>query len=285
VMEALGDSAGALAARRQLELDATDDTYDGLLKIIYAAEDMKAAAEQAQDATDALNDEADDRVAAARDALSEAYDREATALQSTIDKFRDFASSLRDFRESLEDIDTGRSGALATIGAEFQRLAGLAKLGNVEALGSLQGAGEKFRDTSAAQSKTLIEHLRNLGQIRSGIQGAEDTATRQATIAEQQLASLTAQVNELLGIKSVAVNISDGIAAVNAALAFQSAVQAVTNEQMLLAIQQTGSTAAAVANLSAQIDARLAAIEKTNQTSADVLQRVTRDGDGMVVAA
>lgn len=57
LMEALGNSAEALAARRRMELEAMDESLRGLQEQIWAALDAKAAAEAAAEAARAMAEE------------------------------------------------------------------------------------------------------------------------------------------------------------------------------------------------------------------------------------
>lgn len=279
MMEALGDTEGAMQSLREDALAALPESLRGLQQAIYGVIDANDARARSEEILADLRADSDDKVAEARAQLSESYEREADALRDTAATFRGLADGLKEFGDSLSAELTG--GSAAALGAEFQRIAGLAKLGNVDALGALPDVGRQFLDSQKAGARTLADYLRSVGVVRGAVSDAEATAGRRASIAEQQLASLTAQVNALLGIKTEAVNISAGIAAVNAALAYQTAVQAVTNEQVAEAITRTNSQAAAIAELSTKI----AAMAKDAATTANVLQRVTRDGDGMVVAA
>lgn len=220
LMEAQGDATGALAAKRQIELAALDASLQGLQAAIYAAQDFAQASALAAD-----------QVASARDDLREAWERERADLQATIDKFRAFATSLKAFRASLDAADPSEA-ALAAAGAEFQRVASLARLGNEEALGDLQGVSEKFLAVSEGQSKTLLDHLRNVWAVKAAVEAAENTASRTASIAEQQLASLDAQVAGLLQINASVLSVAQAIANLQVALSHQ---QAIASQQALVA--------------------------------------------------
>lgn len=277
VMEALGDSAGALAARRALELDALDDTFDGMQQIIWAAEDFAEASKRAQAAAEEIKEDAAGRVADARNALSEAYEREADALRSTISRFREFAENLRSFRESLS------GGGGAAVASEFKRVASLARLGNEEALGNLPGAGQRFLESEKGSARTLTDYLRSVGVVRAAVQDAENVANRQVSIAEQQLAANEAAAAAARGTEINTLSISEGVAALNAALTAQAALQTASIQQMAAYAEanQAVDPTAAILELSAKFDAAIIA----TQTTANVLQRVTRDGEALLTEA
>jgi DNA-binding TFAR19-related protein (PDSD5 family) len=108
--DALGQSAEALALRRQMELAATDETLRAMLLSIYAAEDAATAQRELAAAQDAAASSARDAAAAALDAAQNAFgklqesaqaekDRLATELDlklSAIDKEREALESQRD---------------------------------------------------------------------------------------------------------------------------------------------------------------------------------------------
>lgn len=97
--DALGQSSEALALRRQMELDATDETLRALLLQIYAAEDAAAAQRELTAAQDAAAQSARDAAAAAMDSAQNAFGK----LQESANREKDRLSSELDLK--LESIN------------------------------------------------------------------------------------------------------------------------------------------------------------------------------------
>jgi hypothetical protein len=84
-LEATGDAAGALAQRRQLEIDATDESNRALLQFIYGLEDAAVAAQKAAEAEEELLAERQKAVDAAADMLRRSFDAERERMQAEYD--------------------------------------------------------------------------------------------------------------------------------------------------------------------------------------------------------
>lgn len=217
LMEATGNAAGALAARRADELAAMDETLRGLQQSVWAAQDAAAAAEAARQAREERQQKAIDAVNAARDALTASYEREAGALQETIDKFAGFGDSLRAFRKDLEGL-TGAGSSYAGARSEFERVAALARTGNAEALGNLQGVSQTYLDAAMQNAGSALEYQRILASVIGAVDGAIGAADGQKSLAEQQLAALDAQVSGLITVNESVLSVVDAIDALNEAL-------------------------------------------------------------------
>lgn len=269
LMEAMGDSAGAIAAQREEYLKGLDESLRPLQSAVWSVIDANDALARSQE-----------EVAAAQDVVREAYDREAGAYREAIDRFKGMAASLRSYSASIGAAETG-TNTLADAALKFAKVSARARLGDEAAMGDLQAAGEAYRAAGQSQAKTLLEQLRIDAQVRAGVNAAAATAERQASIAEQQLAALTQTLPAAL--RDVDVTFADGMAALNAAVTRQADLQAIANAQMIAIAEynQATDTAAAIQALAAQMEK----IAKSTDTTAAVLQRVTRDGESMVVAA
>jgi hypothetical protein len=251
LLEATGQAEAALSIRRHQTLATLSEQDQALQKQIWAAQDAtkaaealadaqakataeaealaeaqakaaevaaRAAAEAAQaqaDLNSARQADAATLVSNARSALTEAYQREASAIEATRDRLSGFASDLKAFRLSL-------SGGAGTAGSDFFKLAAKARLGDADALGQLVSAGTAADAAAKAGASSQQEYLREQAKIRSAVQAAEDTANRQVTIADQQLAALNAQVSGLVAINSSVLTVAAGIAALQSALAVQT---------------------------------------------------------------
>ena len=221
LMEATGNAAGALAARRQDELAALDASLRPIQLQIYAAQDLAEAqaraAEAAAAAYERLQDDARARVEDARSNLTQAYQREASALQGTIDRFRDFGDSIREFRANLDASGPGSASYSATR-AVFEQTAALAKLGNQDALGSLTGASQAFLDAALNNASSALAYNRDVSAVKAALDAAAGTADRNVSVAEQQLAQLDASVAGLTTLNESVLSVRDGILALQAAM-------------------------------------------------------------------
>lgn len=238
LMEATGDAAGALAAKRMLELDAMDASLRGLQQQIYAAEDAAAAREveaaaqeaalqqqlaaaQAQREAEAelarQREEAAQRVKEAEDALRQAYQREASAFQDTIDRFRDLGKTLREFAATLLPLNGSGSASLDELNRKFRETAALARLGNTEAMAALPGIGGDLRDATIDTATDRVSMLRRLSEVRKETEAVADVADRQVSIAQQQLDALTTQVEQFITLNESVLSVRDAILALQAA--------------------------------------------------------------------
>lgn len=223
LMEATGQSAAALQARRDLELAGMDATLHALQLQLWAAQDARAA----QDALARAQDEAArsaqqyqqqllQNVETARGVLSQAYEREASALQGVIDRFGGFSTSLRAFRDSL----TVQSGgvSLAQALADLNRTSALARLGNEDAFGRLQGVSQTYIDTLTANASSRLEVDMGIARVRRELGLAADTADRQKSLAEQQLDALKDQVRGFIDLNENVISVRDAILSLQGAM-------------------------------------------------------------------
>lgn len=218
LMEATGDAAGVLAARRREELAGLDEANRAYLQYIHGIEDAQTALATANAA-----------VATARSNLQEAYDRESGAIQSVIDKATQLRDTMRDLGDSLS------TGALAGTNLteqydrtrrDFMRVSSTAATGDSAAAEKLPAAVQAFLEASENRAVTREDYLRDVATARNAARAAEAAAGRQISVAQQQLDALNASVAGLIdisgGVSTVAVRISE----LHAALAAQQAAQA-----------------------------------------------------------
>lgn len=179
----------------------------------------------------------------ARNALSKAYERERSALQATIDKFAKLAQTLKEFRESLTAgplASNSRARQYALTRQSFLDTAALARTGDADAMGALPAAGRDFLEASKNYSVTLLDYQRDLSMVRNAVEEAEKSALAQVSIGEQQLEALNAQVAALITINESVLTVAQAIAALQAAMAAQTAA--------ILAAQQQAATQPPAAN-------------------------------------
>lgn len=269
LLEAMGNSAGAIAAQREALLNSLDESLRPLQSAVW----------DLVDANDALAKSQDD-VAAAQDLVREAYDREASAFRDTIDRFKGISASLRGYAASIGMAEDG-TNSLAEAARQFAKVSAAARLGDESAMGGLEAAGEAFRSAGRAQAKTLLEQLRIDAQVRTAVEAAAATADRQATIAEQQLKALTDTLPA--GLAKLDITFSESIAALNETLKVQADLQAEANAQVIALAKSNQSFE--IAALRAALTESLDKIAKSTAQTSDTLIRVTRDGESMVIAA
>lgn len=212
LMEAQGNAAGALAARRAEELTAMDAALRPMQEAIYAAQDLGASTSQAARLIDD-----------ARNTAARAYERRASELAGEIDKFKGIAASLKSARESLSVAGKSDLG-YELLSARLDQTSKLAQLGNEEAMGSLAGVIEQFLPVSKESAATLNDYLIDVARANAALEAAEGTATRTASIAEKQLSALDASVAGLFAINDNVENVDASIAALAKALGGYSAV-------------------------------------------------------------
>lgn len=264
LMQAMGDSAGAIAAQREEYLKGVDEGLRPLQSAVWSVLD------------------ANDAVAEARDVAREAYERDAAMFRDSIERFRGIASSLRGYSASIS-LAEDRTTSLADAARRFARISAAARLGDEVAAGQLESAGEALRSAARSQARNLLEQMRIDAQVRGAANAAADTAERQAGIAEQQLSQLTLQAESLGLIDKGVGGVRDAIVALNEAVRAQTAAQIAANAQVA-ALTQPKQTAVQDTALLTLADS-MSDVAKATQTTADVLQRVTRDGESMVIAA
>lgn len=265
LMQAMGNSAGAIAAQREEYLKGVDAGLQPLQKAVWSMLDANAA------------------VSAAQDVARDAYERDAEMFRENIDRFRGIAASLRGYSESI-GLAEERTDSLAAAARNFAKVSAAARLGDEGAMGQLEGAGEALRSVARSQAKNLLEQVRIDAQVKAAAAAAADTAERHATIAEQQLDALTKTLPQgLVQIDKTVITVREAIVALNETMAAQAALQSAVSAQFLDLAQ--GTQAAAQAAAITALAGELAKVAKSSETTADVLQRVTRDGESMVIAA
>lgn len=217
LMEAMGDTAGALAARRSDELDAMDSSLRSIQQQIWAAQDaaaaqaelarqQEAAARSAEQYRQTLLQQVED----ARGKLAQAYERESSALQGVIDRFDGFATSLRALRDTLGEQLPGATSYEAQR-AIFNRMAAQARQGDETALSGLQGAAEAYLQTARANAASQEAYLFDLARVRRGVTDAIGGAEAQKSVAEQQLGQLKDQVRHLIDLNENVLSVQQAI--------------------------------------------------------------------------
>ena len=176
--DALGQSAEALAMRRQMELEATDETLRAILLQIYAAQDAATAQNELASAQSAAADSARNAAAAARDMAQSAFnklqeaaqvekDRLATDLElklSAIDKERDALTAQRD------SVIAGYREQGQAVNAYVQKLEGLSGVIN-DFLGQTGAAEDPFKRLGQIFSEVKAGLLPEQGDLQAALSG------------------------------------------------------------------------------------------------------------------
>ena len=204
LLEALGDTNGALAMRRQLELEATEVSLRGLRQQIFAAEDAAAAQRQMAEAQEA----AQQRVSNAQDVLRQAYERESSTLIETAKRFRSLGDALRSVSGSISGMISG-GAASADLRGAFLRTAAAARLGDVAALEALPNLASELAQSVTETAPDRLSMIRELMAIKNETEMAALVTDRQASIAEQQLDAITQQTMQLISINETMVTVAE----------------------------------------------------------------------------
>lgn len=260
IMELEGNTTGANAAKRKIELDAMDESLRPLQLRIYALQDEKVAADAAKKASEEKA-KADANAAALDKELKSTYEADQKTQQSlyeeavnkqidifkqAADKANAFAKAVRTLKENL------LTGTLTTLSPEesYKRvkdnLSGTiakAQGGDTEALNQLQQFLEISRSYNAS-TQGYVDDFNLVTKALDEMSGAADTAE---AIAKAQLAALQnggAIVNGLTTINGSILNMGNVIGTAIAAGATMTYQQA--KEQFE---KSTGTSAATAASL------------------------------------
>lgn len=215
LMEAQGNASAALAARRALELEATDANLRAIKEQIFAAEDAakanEAAAEaQAAAAEAAANAQAEfaQKVADAEGVLRDAYERESGVLIDAAQRFRELGKALRDVSRDIGAM-MGVGGASAgNLRGRFFSLAASARLGDTNALEGLPALAREYADLVTETAPDRLSMIRELSAIQEQTLAAGAVADRQASVAEMQLAAMQEQVGSLITLNQTMMTVA-----------------------------------------------------------------------------
>jgi hypothetical protein len=207
--DALGQSAEALALRRQMELEATDETLRAMLLSIYAAEDAATAQRELAAAQDAAANSARDAAAAAMDAAQNAFgklqdsaqaekDRLATELDlklSAIDKEREALESQRD------SVIAGYERQSQAVDQYISKLEGLNSVIN-GFLGSTGAAEDPFRRLTQIFNEAKAGLLPDQSELQSVLGAINSGGGSFGSAFDQQRAMAVAR-NQAAGIGGI----------------------------------------------------------------------------------
>lgn len=213
------------------------------------AQDMADAADATAAAADAAKLLASN-VATAKNDLITAYNDQKQQLQQTVSQYQGLASGLRSY---LGQIGTASSNPIAQYGAsknQFLATSALAQTGDATALQNLQQVADAFLSASKTASQTLAQYRGDRSLVTNGVGASANAADSKVSDAVQQLAALDQSVQALLTLNNTTLSVKDAIEALQAATTAQSK---------------------AIADNTAKV--------------ANILTRVTRDGESLVTEA
>ena len=213
---------GNTPALRARELDQLDDSNRALQTYIWALQDASAAQQAAAQSAADAQAAAHQRVADAQANLRSAYESQANALQQTIDKFGDLAARLREFRTGLltgNDSPLSPAARDAEMSRQFEAVARRAQIGDPQAIEDLQSISSQYLDVSKESAASAEDYYRRFAKVQDVLGKSESVASRQASIAQDQLGALHAQISTLLDIDSGVMSVAGAINALRAAMA------------------------------------------------------------------
>ena len=260
LMEASGNAAGALAAKRADELDAMDESLRATQRRIWVLQDQTVAEETAtkaaQDALSAAKQnlsDAQDSLKAAfaveKTRLTDAYNAEIEAMNSRLDATKTIVSDLKSSVDMLSSAKDRMLGAISgstqysSAQADLNKVLQQARGGN---LGGVAGIGSSIDVLTGAEPRTFSsaeDYKRNywrtyntISELQKLTQG--QLTTEEATVSllqtqiddakkrhEDTLAAMDAQMNTLLEIDTNTLSIAEAIRKLAIA---QSAVAGIT---------------------------------------------------------
>jgi tape measure domain-containing protein len=168
-----------------------------------------------------LSSTLEENVTDAKDDLSDAYENEADALEETRKKFEDFGKTLRTFRDSLM---TGANSPLtlaqkyAELTTQYQNNLSLARSGDKDAIDKYQTLANALLEASRAYNASGDAYTSDFYSIMQDSAYLAEVADSQASVAQQQLDALNAQVSGLIEVKTSVMTVTEAITKLHAAM-------------------------------------------------------------------
>lgn len=213
LMEASGNAAGALAARRALEVAALDATLRPLQLSIYAAMDLAAANEvlaraqanaaaaavEAARAAEALAGqrrgleiELMDATGNAAGALAARRELELAALDASLRPLQLAIFAALDLASAAETLANAQAEATAQAEAEVERVAQIAATRRDLEVQLMEAQGDAIGALAARRALEIAALDETLRPLQGMIYAAQDAATAAARLAEEQAAAAQA---------------------------------------------------------------------------------------------
>jgi hypothetical protein len=214
LLELQSKATEALAAQREKELAAVDETNRALLRLTFAAEDFNAAASRTANATSNLRDAMDRQLSAAsgavgtaRDALDKAIQKRANSIRSSMERVVESlergldaagrkADASRQIFEALDD--ALRSRSLVPSGGEFAtRQAALSYVsGGGTDIDKLTSALSVLSEPSEQLFSSFQDYARDFAKTTNAIQQSRDLAKITMTADERAVTLLETGIEQ-----------------------------------------------------------------------------------------
>jgi hypothetical protein len=213
--DALGQSSEALALRRQLELESTDESLRAMLLSIYAAQDAASAQQELEraqsQAADAARDAANamqDMIAAAKSAASDAFgklqesaDREKDRLATELDLKLSAIDAERDaLKEQRDSVVAGYQQQGKAVEQYLNKLEGL----NEVLTGFLSDTGAQanpFKELAMIYTEAKAGLLPDQARLQSVLSGVSGNGSAGFGSAFEQARAMAVARNQALGIQ------------------------------------------------------------------------------------
>lgn len=194
IMELQGRASEALAARREKELLALEESLRPLQMYIYALQDE----------------------ATAKANLRTAYDRESQALTALRDKFDDLGKTLREYRTTLLP-QLSSTNAYARAQADFRAASAAAQTGDADAMARLSQLGDTLLGLSSSNARSQIEYLRDVAMVTQAVDAAIGAAEDAVDYQQAQLDALHNIVSGHIDLNENVIRVADAIEAIQSA--------------------------------------------------------------------
>lgn len=150
----------------------------------------------------------------ARNDLIDAYDRESQALTDTKERFEEFAKSLGDFKDSLLLGDLSTSNPLEKYTmqkARYEDVATRAAAGDESAMAEFESVAQAFLEASREVYASSDQYTMDFQRVLNETTALQADATGKASIAQQQLDALNAQVEGLIEVNESVLTVAEAI--------------------------------------------------------------------------
>nr|WP_308494298.1 phage tail length tape measure family protein [Duganella lactea] len=285
LMEATGDTAGALAAKRADELAGMDESLRATQRAIYAAQDSAAAytamTSAAKAATDAAMQSVQKAIAAEKTRVTAIRD----AANESVNSIKGVFDLLKDQITQIYQTVSSTATMLANDGNAFidQALMALKTSGYLpdqEKLAAAISAARGGLDannyaTQFEADKAALVMAGKLTQIQdasgrqlSTAEQALKAANDQLTALDSQLEYAQKQVDALNGINTGVLSVADAVSKLSAAITAQKAG---TSQTTNTASQSTGNTSTNVGSTAAQ-ETNVASLTSAQRTYYDAIK-------------
>lgn len=187
-----------LVATRQREREALDESNRALYDHVARLADLQAAQNLA------------------RDTLLASYQTESASLQAVVERHRGYAAQLRETRDGLslsDDSPLTATQRAALARSQFQGTLAGARAGDETALQNLGGSAGDFLEAARAAARSPVEVAAAFAKVQAGLTLAAASADSRATLAQQQLDTMTQQLTALGLINTSVVSVRDALAA------------------------------------------------------------------------